>query len=163
MTLSAGHTLIELVIVAAILAIIGVVSVGLFLTSLSGGGKSASINEVRANGDYAITQMERMIRGAVRLEGTCDVNVPTITILNPDGGTTIFATTAELAIASNSGLLTSPEVEVVGVVDFDCQSSNSGSPGSVAIHFILQKANTTSDRPEFSQAEFATQVQLRTY
>lgn len=161
-TFSKGYTLIELVVVAAILGIIGVVSVSLFLTSLSGGGKSSGTNEVRANGDYAITQMERMIRNAVRIEGACTSDMDSLTILNSDGNTTTFSV-ENSRIASNSGYLTAPTSQVSGAIDFDCSQSLDGSPGLVKITFILNKANALTNRFESVEVEFSTSVQLRTY
>lgn len=157
-----GYTLIELVVVAAILGIIGVVSVSLFLSTLSGGGKSSGTNEVRANGDYAITQMERMIRNAVRINGTCTDNMSSISILNADGRTTTFSS-LNGRIASNSGYITSQSSQVSGSLDFDCYQPTDGSPGLVTITFLLNKANALTNRFEDVEVEFSTSVQLRTY
>lgn len=154
-----GYTLIELVVVAAILGVIGVVSVSLFLSTLSGGGKSSGTNEVRSNGDFAITQMERMIRNAVRIE-SCSAN--SITILNPDDGITTFTGVGN-AIASNSGILTGTNVQLDGGINFSCIEPDDGSPSSVNISFILNKSNQITNRHEDVQVEFSTSVQLRAY
>lgn len=157
-----GYTLIELVVVAAILGIIGIVSVSLFLSTLSGGGKSSGTNEVRANGDYAITQMERMIRNAVRINGTCTDNMSSLSILNADGKTTTFSL-LNGRIASNSGYITAQSSQVSGSLDFDCFQPVDGSPGLVKITFLLNKANALTNRFENVEVEFSTSVQLRTY
>ncbi len=160
---NAGYTLIELVVVAAIMGVIAVVASGLFLTSLSGGGKSAGLNEVRTNGDYAITQMERMIRNAVRVDGTCVADMTSLTILNRDGGTTVFDTVDD-RVASNSGYLTSGGLQVVGsAIDFDCVVGTGSSPTTVSIGFVLGKVNELTNKHEEVEVEFETSVQLRTY
>jgi prepilin-type N-terminal cleavage/methylation domain-containing protein len=159
---STGYTLIELVVVAAILGIIGVVSVSLFLTSLSGGGKSSGTNEVRANGDYAITQMERMIRNAIRINGACTEDMSSLSILNADGNTTTFSL-LNGRIASNSGYITAQSSQVSGAIDFDCSQPIDGSPGIVTVTFLLSKANALTNRFENVEVEFSTSVQLRTY
>jgi len=159
---SLGYTLIELVVVAALIGIIGVVSVSLFLTSLSGGGKSSGTNEVRANGDYAITQIERMIRNAIRIEGACTQDMTSLSLLNSDGNTTTFST-LDGRVASNSAYLTSSSSQVSGAIDFDCEQSVDGAPGLVTVSFILNKANALTNRFESVQVEFSTSVQLRTY
>ena len=158
-----GYTLIELVVVAGILGIIGVVSVSLFLSTLLGGGKSTALNDVRSNGDYAITQMERMIRSARYMVGTCTLDMNSIEIKNPDGGNTIFISTVEGYIASNSSALTSDDVLLVGLIDFDCVQSSSKAPEVVSINFTLQKGDSGSPNRDYAQADFSTSVQVRSY
>lgn len=158
-----GYTLIELVVVAGILGIIGVVSVSLFLSTLLGGGKSTALNDVRSNGDYAITQMERMIRSARYMVGTCVQDMNSLEIKNPDGDNTIFTSTAEGYIASNSGILTADDVLLVGPIDFDCVQSSSKAPEVITINFTLQKGDSGTPNRDFAQADFSTSVQIRSY
>jgi prepilin-type N-terminal cleavage/methylation domain-containing protein len=159
-----GYTLIELVVVAGILGIIGVVSVGLFLSTILGGGKSTALNDVRSNGDYAITQMERMIRGARQIVGTCEADMTSLEIKNSDGGSTIF-TSIDSRIASNSGYLTSDDILLAtgGNLIFNCVSSSSKSPEIVTIEFTLQKGDPASPNRDYAQADFSTTVQIRSY
>lgn len=156
-----GYTLIELVVVAGILGIIGVISVALFLATIRGGGKSSALNSVRSNGDYAITQMERMIRNARGIVGTCQSGTGTIEIKNPDGGTTTFSKNAEGKIASNAGVLISNDVSLDGPLTIDCVSQSSKAPELVTIGFTLQKG--TSSSRDFAEAYFSTTVQLRSF
>lgn len=170
-----GYTLIELVVVAGILGIIGVVSVSLFLSTLLGGGKSTALNDVRSNGDYAITQMERMIRSARYLVSTCEEDMTSLEIKNPDGGNTIFTSTEEGYIASNSGTLTGiltaddvlladpNEVLSVGIIDFDCVQSSPKAPEVITINFTLQKGDSGTPNRDYAQADFSTSVQIRSY
>ena len=159
-----GYTLIELVVVAGIMGIIGIVSVGLFMSTILGGGKSSALNDVRSNGDYAITQMERMIRGARKIVSACSLGMNTITIKNSDGDNTVFSVITDQGntlIASNSGYLTSSDVQVVGPIVFDCSQSSSKAPELVTIHFTLQKGDDTSSKRDFAQEDFSTTVQVR--
>ncbi|MFC1653227.1 prepilin-type N-terminal cleavage/methylation domain-containing protein [Patescibacteria group bacterium] len=157
-----GYTLIELVVVTGIVGVIGVVSVGLFLSTLRGGGKTTGLNDIRGNGDYAITQIERMLRSAIRIEGTCSDDMTSISLLNPDGNITVFSTVSG-RIASNSGYLTSSEVDLASDVDFDCQKLDSGTPATVSVTFELFKAATSGVAGGGESVEFSTAVQLRTY
>ena len=158
-----GYTLIELVVVAGILGIIGVVSVSLFLSTLLGGGKSTALNDVRSNGDYAITQMERMIRSARYMVGTCIPDMNSIKIKNPDGGTTEFSMENNRIASNSAQFLTSDDVLLVGPIDFDCIQSSSKAPEIVSINFTLQKGDSGSPNKDYAQADFSTSVQVRSY
>ena len=160
-----GYTLIEMVVVAGIMGIIGVVSVGLFLSTMLGGGKSTALNDVRSNGDYAITQMERMIRSARYIvSGTCETGMTSLRIKNPDGNTTEFSS-IEGYIASNSGILTSDDIFLAtdGPLIFDCVSSDSKSPEVISIRFTLQKGDPDFPNRDYARADFSTSVQIRSF
>ncbi len=147
-----GFTLIELLVVTAIiLVIIGAVS-NLFFSSLRGSTRTALMNEVKQNGDYALSIMERMIKNAVMIssaETYCDgTSKDYITISNPDSGQTTFQcpSGSEVQIASNSatttGYLTSDKVRVTDC-SFSCVKSGTTAGAIVKISFTVQQAVTT--------------------
>ena len=64
-----GFTLIELLIVVAMAASVTTIVVGVIASTLRGANKSITINKVRENGNYAISQMSRTIKYAKTIEG----------------------------------------------------------------------------------------------
>lgn len=158
-----GYTLIELLVVAAIMVILTVAVVNLFFSTLVGGGKSNTLNELRANGDFAITQMERTIRNGASVTPCVD-GVPSVSlIVNVGGEDTLFyesfdriavldplGTTTYLT-ASN--LVVAPEG--AGGLTFECDSGDDFVPPQVTITFTLESGGMSDD--------FVTTAQLRTY
>jgi prepilin-type N-terminal cleavage/methylation domain-containing protein len=64
-----GYTLIELLAVVLILTTVGGIVTAIVATSLQGGNRSTTVNEVRQDGNFAVTQMAKMIRYAQSFEG----------------------------------------------------------------------------------------------
>ncbi len=109
-----GYTLIELLAVMVVMIATGTIITSILVTTLRGGNKGNTTNNVRQNGNYVITQMTKMIAYArsfdgVSTDGTtyspdCTVTIPPppnptptpipykyIKITSFDGGTTIFS------------------------------------------------------------------------
>lgn len=170
-----GFSLIELLVVTAIiLVIVGAVS-GLFFSSLKGSTKTTIINEAKQNGDYALSIMERMIRNAVNIPNlttVCDgaTGWTLLIIDNPDGGQTTFQCPAvgENRIASNSatttGFLTSEKVQVTNC-SFTCVRQSASSPAIIKIAFTVQQPSPTTSvtlKPEETVSiNFETSVVAR--
>ncbi|OGH11415.1 MAG: hypothetical protein A3B38_01135 [Candidatus Levybacteria bacterium RIFCSPLOWO2_01_FULL_36_13] len=66
---SKGYTLVELLAVIIILVSVGGIIIAIVTTSLRGGNRSINVNEVRQEGNFAITQMSRMIKYAKSFDG----------------------------------------------------------------------------------------------
>lgn len=80
-----GYTLIEMIVVIALLGLVGVAVVAMFLTTTRSGGKSGALALVKEEGDYAITTMERYIHFAKTLDCT---GAPTsVSIIRDNNGT----------------------------------------------------------------------------
>lgn len=129
-----GYTLVELLAVITILVVVGVIVAGILVSSLRGGSKSNVFDNVRQNGNSAITQISKMIIYAQNFNGVstdgsfyttnCIQVIPPspaptptpvaykyVKITSFDGGTTIFscngsADTPPNTLASKSGSLT---------------------------------------------------------
>ena len=80
-----GFTLIELLIVIAVMVSVLAIVVGVVTSTLRGSNKTSTINNVRENGNYAISQISRTINYAKSFDGasldgvtswTCDINLP---------------------------------------------------------------------------------------
>ena len=130
-----GFTLIELLVAIAVIGVVIILAGVILVSSLRSASKTNTMTLVRQNGNYAISQMAKMIRFAKRLEGvslngttylpncvlpTAGALTPTpvpreykaIKIILSDGGQTIFACQQSIAspptpanILSNSALL----------------------------------------------------------
>lgn len=70
-----GFTLIEFLVVFAIIAMVGGITSDLFLGILRGSNKANITNEIKQNGSYALSFMERTVRNSAAL----------IALENPDG------------------------------------------------------------------------------
>lgn len=168
-----GFTLVEVLVVSAILFTVGVMVVQLFFSSLKGSIKSTTLAIVKQEGDYALTVMERMIRNSREVTGGCTLSPPTtfstyLDIRNPDDNTTTFSC-AGTRIASASATppltqyLTSESVAVScsgpGQL-FDCQQFNEGKIG---INFTVSQnlPGVTPRVEETAQMNFKTTVTLR--
>lgn len=64
-----GFTLIELLVVIVVVVGIGAIVSAILFSSFRGATKTNTITVVRQNGNYAISQMAKTIRGAKRLNG----------------------------------------------------------------------------------------------
>jgi prepilin-type N-terminal cleavage/methylation domain-containing protein len=86
-----GFSLIELLVVVALIGIIGYLTTSIFVLGFRTQAKSEILKEVKQNGDYAMTIMERMIRSAADIPNPiCGVPNSELTILNQEGYITTF-------------------------------------------------------------------------
>ena len=156
----AGFTLIELLVAIGIMGIVGGIATIILFTTLQSAGKSDIMREVKQNGSFALTIMERMVRNATAIVSDCPQTGSSLTIENPDGQTTTFSLSG-IQIASTGGMLTNNKV-AVNNLSFTC-SRTSGRPDVVAISFTLSQAGSTTRPEEQAQMTFQTTVSLRTY
>lgn len=171
-----AFTLIEILIVTAILLIIvGAVS-SLFFSSLKGATKTAIINEAKQSGDYALSVMERMIRNATLLNSSCPLTSPnSIAITNPDGHITTFDCPqgSEVRIASSSSSVSNPiptpyyltsNKVAVSSCSFACVQSGA-SPAVVKISFSIHQLTPspamTLKPEELVNINYSTSVVVR--
>lgn len=159
-----GYTLVELLAVIIILVSVGMIITAILVTSLRGGNKSNTTNEVRQNGNYILSQMSKMIAYASSFDGVsrdgityvtnCSVTQPPlptptlapvvysyIKITSFDGGQTVFSCTGS-SIASNGAALTNSSNLNVSSCSFYCNQSNVLASPTINISFILSKSNS---------------------
>lgn len=183
-----GYTLIELLAVITIVVVVGVIVAGILISSLRGGSKSNVLDNVRQNGNYAITQMSKMIIYAQSFNGVsrdggnsyttnCIVNPPSspsssptpspvpieyqyIKITSFDGGQTIFSC-SNSTIASNGASLI--DVSTVSLVScsFTCTQDNLGQAPTIGINMTLSQNTTSSFAEKQATIPFQTSVTLR--
>jgi len=159
-----GLTLIEVLVMVTILALMGVVATGIFFTVLRTSTRTNTETKVKQKGQFALSVMEKMIRGARSIENAssfCDDTEQTaITIGSYDGGTTEFLC-GEDQISSNSAIL-------VSGLTVDCSQFvrcvfGENAVPKVIVNFTLSTGTATSLPFQKSTENFQTTVSLRNY
>ncbi len=183
-----GFTLIEILISVSVLATVGVLIAQAFFTTTRSNTKTEILKDVKQNGDFAMDIMERMVHSAAGVTSVCQpggTTAQSVTILNPDNGTTTFgclydATSSVTRIASTSALgssqyLTSTNVTLGGSGPTPCTSSSlifictsgANQPPKIHIRFTLsqrwRQEGTPPDPFERGGASFQTSVSPRNY
>lgn len=154
-----GFTLIEMIVVVAILGMVAIFGSNMLFTILKGSLKTKVLSEVKQNGTFAISTMERMIRNAKELV-SCDSG--SVKIKNPDDFETTFVC-SDTAISSNSAALTSSNVKVDSCA-FACSLGTAGIlPSTVGINFTLSQVGAATRKEEKALVKFQTTVSLRNY
>jgi len=177
-----GYTLVELLVVIIILVVVGTIVASILTSVLRSSNKSANTEVVRSNGNYAISQMSKMITYAQRLEGisanaafsenqTDCVGISSSTkyyylkIKSFNTGVTTFGCTGSQIIATQSAAETTTNFLVDPSLDancyFNCTQESAAAPAKVDI-FLDLKAKSSAVFSE-SQAEipFETSVVIR--
>ena len=89
-----GFSLIEILVVIAMVALLGVIITELFFRSFLGSNKATVISNIKQNGQSTLEQMDKSIRGAERIIEVCQnplnpenpQNTPTIVIYQEEEG-----------------------------------------------------------------------------
>lgn len=69
----AGYTLIELLVVVIIITVVGTTIAGIITLSLRGSNRSINVNAIRQSGNFAVSQMTKMISYAGSFEGVANL------------------------------------------------------------------------------------------
>lgn len=174
---SAGFSLLETLIVATLSVMVIMAATSLFLMTMISSSKTNNISVVKSDGDYAIGQMEFLLRNAVTLlpndesdpsSPVCQNGMSQIRFRSIDGGeTTLFTETDNGSdkIASNSGIyLTSDSTILVDPPVFNCTQSPDRGVSTVEVNFTLGKGVEGQDREsELVEQEFRSTVTLRSF
>lgn len=166
-----GFTLIEILVVLGLLSIVAAIGSNMFFTTFRSSTKTKVLTIVKQNGDYALSVMERTIRGAQEViensDGDiCEENMNKVKIKNLDGSQIEFACVDEGTItghiASDSSRLVSPEVKL-SACSFSCTSEGEFYPQIVNIDFNLSQALETTRLEEQASVDFQTTVATRNF
>ncbi|MBI2031002.1 MAG: prepilin-type N-terminal cleavage/methylation domain-containing protein [Candidatus Levybacteria bacterium] len=184
-----GFTLFELLVVILLVAVVGGASTVILVSALRGSDRTNSINKIRANGNYAVTQMIKMIKYARSFDGVsnadyhsdpdawqfeCSPTKRSLRITSFDGGTTTFdckaATPSPVTdgeISSNSAALTSSLIDPSGIrVDscsISCSRSGPNNPYIITIDFVLSAKSSSSFYEKQTSIPFHGSVATRNY
>jgi prepilin-type N-terminal cleavage/methylation domain-containing protein len=185
--LQAGYTLIELLAVMIILVAVGTIITSILVSTLRSGDKSTTTNDVRQSGNYAISQMSKMIAYAKSFGGVSQdygstfanncvapvvgQGVPTpippsynaVAINSFDGGQVIFNCSADGKLASNGANLI-PDTMTASACSFTCSQNSTSTSPTININLTLQKNHPVGFTllPEAQTViKFQTSVTLR--
>lgn len=162
---SAGFSLVELLIVVVLMGMISVMISEVFIMTIRSHVKSEMIKEIKQSGDYALSVIETMVRNATEISvPSCNTNVQTFSITNPDGRSTTFDCSSADTIASvgaTTQALTS-ERTIVALCTFRviCPPEGSGSK-YVLVNFTLRQKGDNVALEQQASEEFQTTVVLR--
>lgn len=157
-----GISFIEILVVIAVFAILGVLATRAILLTLRGSRKSESVVKVRENVNYALAVIERQLRNAESIDTTTCTG-GRVDYKNQDGIGSSFVCTnigAGGYIASGSARLTSTDVAVT-LCSFSCSPASGDVLPSVTVNVTAQDAVATG--VESAQVSSSTQIFLRTY
>jgi len=169
--LRSGFTLVELLAVITITGVVSTLMFGILFTTLKGADKSESVSKLQENGNFALSQMSRMARYAIKLQDpdTCysgvsgsPVTSSEITILNADNRSTTFACDETAGtISSNSANLLDSSTVSMTECSFSCSQATAYDLPSLTISFTLNKQGTNALVENNSPVQFQTTVTLR--
>ncbi len=150
-------SLLEILVVVAIFAVLGIIVTQSVILTLRGSKKSESQVRVRENIGYALSVIERRLRNADSIT-SCDGQ--TVTYRDSQGISSTFSCVsgADSYVASASARLTSSEV-LINTCSFVCDLTS--SPPSVTVSLEATEASATGI--EGARVSSSTKVYLRTY
>jgi len=159
-----GMSLLEILIVVAIFAVLGIVTTQAVFLTLQGSKKSESTVRVRENVDYALGVIERQLRNADSVPVCPNPSPNVIDFLNQNGEATSFSCVgiggSDPYIASGSARLTSTEVKIT-ICSFSCSPGTSVNPPVVSVDIEAQDKNAVGIQG--STVSNTTQIYLRNY
>ncbi len=178
-----GFTLIELVVVIAVLVTIGSIAIGTITFSLRGTNKTNTIENIRQNGNYAISQIAKTIEYAQSFDGlssdgttyttSCPITQPTptpstsnyshIRIKSSDSNPIVYHCTGN-TITQNGTSFIDTDTIVVSDCSFTCTVSGTSDVPVIGITFTLSPVGA-SELVEKSNPpiKFETSVTVRNY
>jgi len=172
MRINKGFSLVELLVVVALLGGLAVATSRVFFANIRGSEKTQSLVELRQAGDQALLTMKKKIRNSREITSSCSSGMSFLTIRSRDPAVTGLASTASITTQFTCGdrimmsedtgadipLTPDPVVTNIQVqsCSFSCVQAP-GNPGKVAINFTL----VTADSKE--QLGFDTVVSLRNF
>ncbi len=173
-----GFTLLEIIIATSIVAIIGVIISQTLSSTTKSNSKVEILKEVKQNGDFALSIMERMIRNARQITSTCsDVGTSgqSLVLTNFDGGSTTLSCQWDGSIsrvasvsAAGTDFLTGTNVTLGGT---DCTSASLGftctslanAPNTINIVFGLTQSRGSSAIFDQASQSFQSSVSIRNH
>jgi type II secretory pathway pseudopilin PulG len=178
-----GYTLVELLAVIIILITVGAIISAILTSVLRSSNKSANTESVRRNGNYAITQMSRMISYAQKLEGVsvsgnfndptqyqtdCVSQVPPLTqykylkIQSFDRGITTFVCNdSKISSQSASGINYLVDPSLTAACYFNCVQESAAAPAKIDIFLNLSVRNSANFSESQAEIPFETSVIIK--
>jgi prepilin-type N-terminal cleavage/methylation domain-containing protein len=167
-----GFTLIEVLIAITLSVILVAAASGLFFTTLRSDSKKNYLTGLKDNGDYALSQMEFLLRNAVALEridtgdALCTTGMTQIVFRSIDDGVTrLYLSNGAIAsesVQTGTTRYLTGGATTVSNLSFNCQQPSPNAGTYIRIGFNLTYA--TSSGQFFSEEgsdDFYTTVNIR--
>lgn len=159
-----GFTLIEMVVVTAVVGMMMLAVTGILISSLQSRNLTRMADVVSANGNYALEEIKKNLLNADSETVVCPVGVGSSIGFESalDGMTTTLTCTENARVASNSANLTGGEVKLSDCGSFvNCQTGMLGSVAIVAVKFSLSAGDVAGGVKDFVEKTFEMTVTLR--
>lgn len=179
-----GYTLIELLAVMVVFVVIGGIVLAIIFSTLRATTKANTLAYLRQNGNYAISQMVKMVRDAEKFDGvkidTSDtysllctpppVSYHYLKIISFDGGSTEFVclkanpnspTLPNGKISSNSALLIDSDLISATDCYFTCSHTSASDSPIIGISFSLSQGSDSPFVEKKASIDFKTSVTMR--
>jgi prepilin-type N-terminal cleavage/methylation domain-containing protein len=159
-----GMSLLEILVVVAIFAVLGILVTRSVILTLQGVKKTESLVRARENLDYSLGIIERQLRNASAVPQCPNTDLHVINYLDQTGTPASFSCInpggSNSSIASGSATLTTSTVNIVSC-SFICTPSVNATPPVVSISLGVQDALATGIQG--SEVTADTQISLRNY
>lgn len=167
-----GFTLIELLVAIGLSVMLIAAASGLFFTTLRSDSKKNYLSELKDNGEYALSQMEFLLRNGVSLEPltaggtTCTTGMSQIVVRSIDNGVTrLYLSNGQIASESVQSGVTrylSGGPTTASNLSFNCQQAAVNSGTYIQIAFTLTYATASGQFfTENGSSNFTTTVNIR--
>ncbi len=161
---SAGFTLIEVLVVTALVVMLLVGATGMFLGFMAGAAKNNARQKIKDEGNNALTQIEYLLRNSRRVESCSSASSPNISFSTLGGEVlTISRNGNRLYLTSTNpdtgSLYLSGEETVATSLGFQCFQSASGKGQYVEVNFSLRNGATVDSASV--EEDFSSGVLLR--
>lgn len=126
-----GFTLVEIIVVMAIITVVGIMLTEIFYRSLRGSDKAAIIAVIKQNGQSVLENMDKTIRNSGNIVAICDKDSDGYTdtiVINKDGLYTRYVFQKQIKLNTNAdtnGLISS-DILVITPVDIDTADKLNG-------------------------------------
>lgn len=157
-----GFTLIEIVVVAGIMALFSLTLISVFLATVRGGGKSQLTQAAHQEGDFALKQMA----GTIRRAASVSCAVDTLTATTNIGTEIVFSLVTDAGVtrvASDSSRFLTGRLAQASKLNFNCYQGDLGNQVvTVSLELNAKQAGTGQAQEQFAE-EFRTSVSTRQY
>lgn len=176
-----GFTFIELLTVAAVIVVVGVMIVAVIASSLRGSNRSNNVSDIREKGTFIISQMSKTLSYAKSFDGVsvsgavgsftadCTISIvppppPTqykhIQITSFDLGQTTYSCTTDNIASNGANLINTANMSVTACY-FTCTQGGLSDSPQIDIHFTLSKNPTSTFVENRISTPFQTSVGFR--
>jgi prepilin-type N-terminal cleavage/methylation domain-containing protein len=158
-----GVSFIEILVVIAIFAILGVLVARITVVTLRSSNKSDSLVKVRENMDFSLAVMERGLRNATAVVPCPNPDTTVLNYVDSEGVSSSYSCVnvgPAGYVASGSARLTTDEIKIISC-SISCSQGSAGTNPEVTIS--LEAADVRAVGIEGARATATTKIFLRTY